>query len=120
MHEHKTGALIKASVLMGATATGQASHEQLKALGQYADAIGLAFQVRDDILDVIADTTTLGKQQGADEAHNKPTYVSLLGLEGAQARAQELHQQAIAALKGFGDGARHLRQLSSYIIERDH
>ncbi|BFM17792.1 (2E,6E)-farnesyl diphosphate synthase [Maricurvus nonylphenolicus] len=120
MHNKKTGALIKASVLMGAIATQSATAVQLQALSTYADAIGLAFQVQDDILDVIADTATLGKRQGADEALNKPTYVSLLGLEGAQAKTQELHQQAIKALENFGEGADLLRQLSAYIVERGH
>ncbi len=120
MHNHKTGALIKASILMGAKATEQVTPEQLEALNIYADAIGLAFQVQDDILDVIADTQTLGKRQGADEALNKPTYVSLLGLEGAQSKALELHQQALTALESFGPGADTLRQLSAYIIKRDH
>lgn len=117
MHRHKTGALIRASVSMGATALN-ATTEQLKALDIYAAAIGLAFQVQDDILDVIADTETLGKQQGADIARNKPTYVALLGLDGARAKAQELHQQALAALENFGDSANYLRALSAYIIER--
>ncbi len=117
MHRHKTGALIRASVSMGATALN-ATAEQLKALDIYAAAIGLAFQVQDDILDVIADTKTLGKQQGADIARNKPTYVALLGLEGARAKAQELHQLALAALNEFGESADYLRALSAYIIER--
>lgn len=119
MHNLKTGALIAASVIMGATATGQASPVHLAALKTYADAVGLAFQVQDDILDVTADTATLGKQQGADVALNKPTYVSLLGLEGAQRKAHELHLQALAALKDFGEQADTLRQLSAYIIERE-
>lgn len=117
MHRHKTGALIRASVSMGATALN-ASEAQLNALDIYAAAIGLAFQVQDDILDVIADTQTLGKQQGADIARNKPTYVALLGLEAAQAKAQELHQQALDALKEFDSSANHLRALSAYIIAR--
>lgn len=117
MHRHKTGALIRASVSMGATALG-ATKTQLKALDIYAAAIGLAFQVQDDILDVVADTETLGKQQGADIARNKPTYVALLGLEGARAKAQELHQQALTALESFGTNANYLRELSAYIIER--
>lgn len=117
MHRHKTGALIRASVSMGATALN-ASTEQLSALDIYASAIGLAFQVQDDILDVIADTETLGKQQGADIARNKPTYVALLGLDGARAKAQELHQQALVALNDFDSSADYLRALSAYIIER--
>ncbi|MFO1389492.1 (2E,6E)-farnesyl diphosphate synthase [Cellvibrio sp.] len=117
MHRHKTGALIRASVSMGATALN-ATTEQLTALDTYAAAIGLAFQVQDDILDVVADTQTLGKQQGADIARNKPTYVALLGLDGARAKARELHQQAVTALEGFGESADYLRALSAYIIER--
>jgi len=117
MHRHKTGALIRASVSMGATAAG-ATTAQLQSLDNYAAAIGLAFQVQDDILDVIADTSTLGKQQGADIARNKPTYVSLLGLAAAQAKAEALHQQALSALQIFGVNADPLRQLAAYIVER--
>ena len=119
MHRHKTGALISASVAMGAIACG-ADEPRLHALGTYAAAIGLAFQVQDDILDVITDTATLGKQQGADIARNKPTYVSLLGLDNARAKARELHQQALAALTEFDQRAEPLRALSAYIIERSH
>jgi len=117
MHRHKTGALIRASVAMGALAAG-ATIPQLAALDEYAAAIGLAFQVQDDILDVTADTATLGKQQGADIARNKPTYVSLLGLETAQSKASELHNQALASLATFGESAERLRQLADYIIHR--
>lgn len=117
MHNHKTGALIRAAVAMGATAAG-ATQAQLQALDDYAHAIGLAFQVQDDILDVTSDTATLGKQQGADIARNKPTYVSLLGLEQARIKAEELHQQAQAALTDFGENARELQQLASYIVKR--
>lgn len=117
MHRHKTGALIRASVAMGALAGG-ANDTQLAALDAYAAAIGLAFQVQDDILDVTADTETLGKQQGADIARNKPTYVSLLGLEMAKNKANELHQQARTALEGFGTSADRLRQMADYIINR--
>lgn len=117
MHRHKTGALIRASVAMGALAAG-ANTQQLVALDNYAAAIGLAFQVQDDILDVTADTATLGKQQGADIARNKPTYVSLLGLETAQAKAAELHNQALVSLETFGESAERLRQMADYIIHR--
>lgn len=117
MHNHKTGALIRAAAAMGALAAG-ATPAQLHALDSYAAAIGLAFQVQDDILDVTADTATLGKQQGADIARNKPTYVSLLGLDNAKAKAAELHQQAQDALIGFGGSAAQLRQLARYIVER--
>lgn len=120
MHSHKTGALMKAAVIMGAIATESASTNQLKALTDYADAIGLAFQVQDDILDVTADTETLGKPQGADQALNKPTYISLLGLDGAQQKAQQLHQQALTAVEAFGQNADPLRALSTYIIERKY
>src|SRR5690554_221775 len=119
MHQHKTGALINASVVMGAMACG-ASTEQLNALKGYAAVIGLAFQVQDDILDVTTDTATLGKQQGADITRNKPTYVSLLGLENAQHKARELQQQALASISKFDQGAGRLRELAGYIIERDH
>ncbi|MEN0039406.1 MAG: farnesyl diphosphate synthase [Cellvibrio sp.] len=119
MHRHKTGALIRASVAMGAICAG-ADGQQLQALDNYAAAIGLAFQVQDDILDVISDTNTLGKQQGADIARNKPTYVSLLGLDAAKAKASELHRQALGALEAFDDSAVHLRQLASYIVERSN
>lgn len=117
MHRHKTGALIRASVSMGATAAG-ATSAQLQALDDYAAAIGLAFQVQDDILDVTTDTNTLGKQQGADIARNKPTYVSLLGLEAARTKAHSLHQQALAALTSFGNSADTLRHLATFIVER--
>ena len=120
MHRCKTGALIKASVLMGAMASGKASTNQIHSLTAYADAIGLAFQVQDDILDVTSDTQTLGKQQGADEAHNKPTYVSLLGLDGAKAKTLELYQQALDSLHHFDDGADMLRDLAQYIVQRDY
>lgn len=119
MHRYKTGALICASVAMGAICAG-ASNEQLTALDDYAAAIGLAFQVQDDILDVTGDTVTLGKQQGADIARNKPTYVSLLGLDAAKTKAAELHHQALHALTGFGENAAPLRQLARYIVERSN
>lgn len=117
MHRHKTGALIRASVRMGALAAG-AGMQQLSDLDNYASAIGLAFQVQDDILDVTADTITLGKQQGADIAHNKPTYVSLLGLDAAREKAQKLYEDAIQSLQTFDDSANHLRHLAAYIVGR--
>jgi len=119
MHRHKTGALISASVILGALASGNASAAQLIALEQYANCIGLAFQIKDDILDVESDTETLGKQQGADETLKKATYTSILGLEKAKQEAQTQHQQALAALDIFGPEADNLRQLSAYIIERN-
>ena len=120
MHRLKTGALIRASVLMGAMCSPDAGKEVLTRLDQYANCVGLAFQIQDDILDVIADTETLGKPQGSDEEQNKPTYPALLGLDGARERAQDLHQQALQALDIFDHAADTLRQLSAYIVERGH
>ncbi len=118
MHRHKTGALIEASVVLGALASGQATAAQLSALQQYAQAIGLAFQVQDDILDVESDTATLGKTQGKDEANDKPTYPALLGLDAAKAYALELRDQALAALRDFDERAEPLRQLAEFIVAR--
>jgi geranylgeranyl diphosphate synthase type II len=120
MHSLKTGALISASVLLGALTTEKATDMQLSALGRYAECIGLAFQVQDDILDVVSDTATLGKTQGADQAMNKPTYVSLLGLNAARSKAQDLCDSALAALTGFDSRADALRQIARYIVERRH
>ncbi|WP_373389287.1 (2E,6E)-farnesyl diphosphate synthase [Pseudomonas alcaligenes] len=118
MHRHKTGALIEASVQLGALASGRADEHTLRALAQYAQAIGLAFQVQDDILDVESDTATLGKTQGKDQANDKPTYPALLGLDAAKAYALELRDQALHALRLFGDSAEPLRDLARYIVER--
>lgn len=118
MHRHKTGALIRASVLLGGLASGHASAQQLDALGQYADAIGLAFQVQDDILDITSDTQTLGKQQGSDAQQGKSTYPNLLGLSAAQDYALSLRDQALTALDGFCSKAEPLRQLANYIVAR--
>lgn len=118
MHQHKTGALISASVRMGALSYPEVQNWQLCQLQAYARDIGLAFQVQDDILDVVADTETLGKSQGADQALNKPTYVTLMGLEPAREHAHSLCRSAIAALVDFDDRAQPLRQLAQYIIER--
>jgi geranylgeranyl diphosphate synthase, type II len=118
MHRHKTGALIEASVQLGALASGRADEHALKALHIYARAIGLAFQVQDDILDVESDTATLGKTQGKDQAHDKPTYPALLGLDAAKAYALELRDQALHALRPFDQTAEPLRDLARYIVER--
>ncbi len=120
MHRQKTGAMIIASIIIGALSSGQASEQQLMALTSYGDAIGLAFQVQDDILDVIGNTSMLGKQQGADQAMNKPTYTSLLGLGGAKEKAMQLHQDAIDAISHFDRNADHLRAIADYIINRDY
>lgn len=118
MHALKTGALIRAALAMGGIAGG-ATEEQLAALDEYGRHIGLAFQVVDDILDVEGDTATLGKTQGKDGDANKPTYVKLMGLEGAKAEARRLLEAALDSLGGFGDSADHLRGLARYIVERD-
>lgn len=120
MHRHKTGALIEASVLLGALASGKSDAASREALSAYARAIGLAFQVQDDILDVESDTATLGKTQGKDEANDKPTYPALLGMAAAKAYARSLRDQAHEALEGFGPSADALRQLADYIVERQH
>lgn len=119
MHAMKTGALIRASVALGGIAAG-ASEAQLVALDTYAEHIGLAFQVVDDILDVESDTQTLGKTQGKDEQENKATYVKLMGLEGAKSEAQRLLEKALAALSDFGESAEMLRELGRYIVDRKH
>ncbi|MFZ3204595.1 MAG: (2E,6E)-farnesyl diphosphate synthase [Pseudomonas sp.] len=120
MHRHKTGALIEASVRLGALASARADERTLKALHSYARAIGLAFQVQDDILDVESDTATLGKTQGKDQANHKPTYPALLGLDAAKAYALELRDQALHALRPFDHAAEPLRELARYIVERQH
>ncbi len=119
IHRYKTGALIRAAVRLGALA-GNASEAQLAALDHYANALGLAFQVHDDVLDVIGDTATLGKQSGADAAHAKATYPALLGLESAQALARQLTDNALAALTPLGASAEPLRTLAHYLLARDH
>jgi farnesyl diphosphate synthase len=115
MHCLKTGALIQAAVILGATGS---SNDKITAIKEYASCIGLAFQVVDDILDVEADTTTLGKTAGKDADSNKPTYVTILGLTQAKHLAQQLYDDAIAALTPFGDQARHLRELADFIMKR--
>ncbi len=120
MHRHKTGALIEASVQLGALASGRATADELQALNVYARAIGLAFQVQDDILDVESDTATLGKRQGADIARDKPTYPALMGLEQAKSYALDLRDQGLNALRPFEAAAEPLRALARYIVERRH
>jgi farnesyl diphosphate synthase len=121
MHRRKTGALLQASVLMGA-ACGRPGPGAWRALGDYGAAVGLAFQVVDDILDVTQASETLGKTAGKDSRHNKPTYVSVLGLQGARAQAQALRRQAHAALAGSGLGAAAaaLGMLADRVVEREN
>ena len=118
MHAFKTGAIIRAALTMGGIAAS-ASAEQLSALDTYGTHIGLAFQVVDDILDVDGNAETLGKTQGKDSKANKPTYVSLMGLDGAKKESQRLLQAALEALGEFGVSADSLRGLAHYIIARD-
>jgi geranylgeranyl pyrophosphate synthase len=118
MHAFKTGAIIRAALTMGGIAAN-ASAEQLSALDTYGTHIGLAFQVVDDILDVEGNAETLGKTQGKDSKANKPTYVSLMGLDGAKKESQRLLQAALEALGEFGVSADSLRGLAHYITARD-
>ncbi|MCL7462813.1 (2E,6E)-farnesyl diphosphate synthase [Pseudomonas sp. NW5] len=120
MHRHKTGALIEASVQLGALASGHATAACRAALARYAAAIGLAFQVQDDILDVDSDSATLGKTAGKDQANDKPTYPQLLGLDAARHYARALCDQALEALASFDARADALRALARYIVERQH
>src|SRR5690606_6199220 len=122
MHRLKTGALLRASVALGAIAAG-ASSATRRTLDDYAQAVGLAFQVGDDILDVTASSEELGKTAGKDEAANKPTYVTLLGLEGAREMADNLRQNAHTALSQLGESAHRaqaLAHLADYIVLRTY
>ena len=114
----KTGALIRAAVLLGALAREDADHRLLAALDEYGRTIGLAFQITDDILDVEGEIDKLGKTPGADQARNKPTYPALLGLNEAKARAHALHARALETLKPLGDNGVFLTDLAGYIIKR--
>jgi farnesyl diphosphate synthase len=118
MHQLKTGALLRASVLLGAMAGKELDADETAALHAYAQAVGLAFQVVDDILDATADAATLGKTAGKDAANNKPTYVSILGLEASQALAQQLRADAHQALAPFGARAGRLLDLADLIVQR--
>jgi geranylgeranyl diphosphate synthase, type II len=120
IHIHKTGCLIRAAVRMGALTVDGVTPAELEALDRYAHAIGLAFQVQDDILDVIGDTATLGKTQGSDQALAKATYPAILGLEAAQSLAHSLCDQALAALQLLDGRAEPLRALARYIVSRRH
>lgn len=120
MHIHKTGALIRASVKMGALACQTIDDNLLIKLDHYAKCIGLAFQIKDDILDIEANTETLGKTQGADIANDKVTYPSLLGLNGAKEMATELIEDAINSLNDLDNKADPLRWIASYILNRNY
>jgi farnesyl diphosphate synthase len=118
MHQLKTGALLRVSVLLGALAGRDLAPHEVDALAAYSKAIGLAFQVVDDVLDATADSATLGKTAGKDAADNKPTYVSILGLEPSRALAEQLRRDAHEALAPFGEQALRLRELADLIVQR--
>ncbi len=120
LHGLKTGALIVASVEIGALSQSQVSTNQIDLLRTYAQAIGLAFQVQDDILDIEGDTATLGKTQGSDVINDKSTYPALLGMTAAKERLMELHQQAKESVTEFGAAAEPLVWLADFIVTRKH
>lgn len=122
IHRHKTGALIRAAVRLGALSAGERGRQALPALDRFAENIGLAFRVQDDILDVVGDTATLGKRQGADQQLGKSTYPALLGLEQAQQKARDLiadARQALDELAAQSLDTTALEALANYIIQRD-
>jgi geranylgeranyl pyrophosphate synthase len=118
MHIHKTGALIRASVLLGALCADDLDTDQLEALDHYAKCIGLAFQIQDDVLDVEGETAEIGKNSGADADRGKPTYPALLGLDEAKRLAAELVEDALKSLKPFDRSADCLRGVAEYVINR--
>jgi len=120
MHIHKTGALIRAAVMLGAACGTNLDPDGTAHLDRFGKFAGLAFQVVDDLLDVQADTMTLGKTAGKDAANNKPTYVSVLGVGQSRALAEELREEALTALEPLGPGARRLRELTDFIVLRTH
>jgi geranylgeranyl pyrophosphate synthase len=118
MHRRKTGALIAASVMMAAAARPALAPERRAALGRYSEALGLAFQIVDDVLDVEGEADVVGKPVRADAAAHKPTYPAVAGLDEAKVRALSLRDEALAALKPFGPEADGLRDVTRYIVER--
>jgi farnesyl diphosphate synthase len=120
LHIHKTGALIRASVRLGALLDENDDKEFIQRLDHYAKCIGLAFQIHDDILDIEGDTETLGKTKGKDMAQDKPTYPSLLGLAGSKEKAEELIEEALQSLDVLNSDADPLRWIGDYIIARNH
>jgi geranylgeranyl pyrophosphate synthase len=118
MHRRKTGALIETSVMLGAAAAGVLEGPRWDALREYGAAIGLAFQIQDDILDVTGTTASIGKIAGADAAHDKPTYTSLMGIDGARAAAQSQHRRALDALAPLGAAAAALGALADFVVGR--
>ncbi len=120
MHARKTGAIIRASVLMAAECAPGLDPKAYEALNEYATAIGLAFQIQDDLLDVLGDVTTLGKATGADRERDKPTHPSIIGIEASQERVHLLHGQALTALESFGERAAPLRSLADWLLSRHY
>jgi farnesyl diphosphate synthase len=117
MHQMKTGALLTCAVQMGGV-VANLSPAEMRSLTSFASALGLAFQIVDDVLDATADSQTLGKTAGKDAANDKPTYVTLMGIDYAQRQAQEMHQQALASIDSFGLRADALRGLAAFVVNR--
>jgi len=120
MHQLKTGALIRASVLLGGMCKTEISEQEISILDEYSRCIGLSFQIQDDILDVVGDTETLGKPQGSDQAQDKPTFPAIIGLDESYKLAQQQHDKAMIILEPLDKRADSLRELSAYIVERDY
>ncbi len=120
MHARKTGAVIRASVLMAAECAPHLEPLSYAALNRFATAIGLAFQIQDDLLDVLGDVSTLGKATGADRERDKPTHPAIIGIEASQERMHLLHGQALAALEPFGARAAPLRALADWLLSRHY
>ncbi|MBT4838407.1 MAG: geranyl transferase [Methylococcales bacterium] len=120
MHIHKTGALIRASVMLASYCKESLDTKKAQQLDHYAKCIGLAFQIRDDILDFEGSTTILGKTSGKDSANSKATYTSILGISTAKEKANDLYHESIKSLQDFGEEADELRMIAQFIIERNH
>lgn len=120
IHRRKTGALINAAVICGALCSDEVSPEELHGMKAFADSIGLAFQVVDDVLDIESSTEMLGKSNGSDLALGKSTYPALIGLKESKELAQNLYQQAIASLGSIGDNSAHLADLAALVVNRNH
>jgi farnesyl diphosphate synthase/geranylgeranyl diphosphate synthase type II len=120
MHARKTGAVIRASVLMAAECVPTLDVDRYAGLARYASAIGLAFQIQDDLLDVIGDASALGKATGADRERAKPTHPTVIGIAASQERVRLLHRQALDALLPFGERAAPLRCLADWLLSRHY
>jgi farnesyl diphosphate synthase len=120
IHRQKTGCLIRACIDMTQTCCTSLNQQQRSSLLQFGEHLGIAFQIRDDILDVISDTDTLGKPQGSDSDQNKPTYVSILGIKESERRCDDFYNQALECLNEFEDSSKWLRMLAEHIVCRKH